>query len=91
LGYNVPVPSGPAQQTLTGGINLLSTIYSVRSERLADISVALANYTNQTGQLDQAAVVKVQQENDANNNLNALIKSLFDKQADTIRAWTTLR
>jgi hypothetical protein len=89
--YNVAVPALPGQTTLTGGINILSKMYSIRSNRLADISLALANYTNATGQLNQAAVVKLQQENDANSNLNQLIKSLFDKQADAIRAWVQLR
>lgn len=88
--YQVQMP-GVGQTTLTGGINMLAKIFSVRQTRLADISLALADYTNKTGQLNQAAVIKVQQENSANDILNALIKSLFDKQQETIRAWTQLR
>jgi 3-oxoacyl-ACP reductase-like protein len=89
--YEVAVPGGPGQLTLSGGINLLARMYGARQTRLADISLALANYTNTTGNLNQAAVIKVQQENSSNDILNSLIKSLFDKQQDSIRSWTQLR
>jgi len=89
--YGVTVPGGPGQLTLSGGINVLARMYGARQTRLADISLALANYTNTTGNLNQAAVIKVQQENSSNDILNSLIKSLFDKQSEAMKSWTQLR
>ena len=89
--YAVSVPGGKGQMTLSAGINTLARMYGARQNRLADISVALANYTNTTGNMNQAAVIKVQQENSSNDILNSLIKSLFDKQQDSIKTWTRLQ
>ena len=58
---------------------------------MADISVALGDYMNATGSINHPALIKIQQEMAANDILNNLTKSLFEKSQQATSTWTQMR
>jgi len=74
-------------------MTFLARLAGARDARIADISLALANYTNATGASNNAAVAKINSEADANVHLAqaaAAISQVTDRmtqaQADRVKA-----
>ncbi len=89
--YSAETPKYAGKTSVGQSIGIISNILNAKTNRVADLSIAISDYMAKTGTTNHPALIKLQQEAAINEVINNLMKSLFEKNQQSVNAWTQLR